>query len=48
MDADKSADEDENYEDKTEEEVEICMSRRYCFAKSRLLRTVKFRGEGKR
>jgi hypothetical protein len=35
-------------ENKTEEEVEICMSRRYCFAKSRLLRTVKFRGEGKR
>jgi hypothetical protein len=29
-------------ENKTEEEVEICLSGRYCFEKSRLSRTVKF------
>jgi hypothetical protein len=47
VDANKSADEDENYE-KTEEEVEIGSSRRYYFEKeSRLSRTVEFSEGGR-
>jgi len=44
VDANKSADENENYENNTEEEVETGSSGRYCFKKkeSRLARTVEF------
>jgi hypothetical protein len=43
VDANKSADEDENYENKTEEEMETGSSGRYCFKKeNRLSRTVEF------
>jgi len=42
VDANKSADEDENYENKTEEEVDVGSSGRYCFEESRLSRTVEF------